>query len=212
MVLKNVTNAGITRHQNYINGKTGIWNKGIGASVFICQYCGKEKTVRKKNDIRKFCSSKCLSNWIKNGMDVGRREKISKTTKLQYKNGMRELPKGSGGKWKSGYRADLSQYFRSTYEANLARVLNLHHIAYEYESKVCRFVLGDRVYICDFYLPDLDKYIEVKGYLTDACKEKLKKFVELFPIESNKAYILDIKAYKRLATLYKDVIPGWEKS
>ena len=38
-----------------------------------------------------------------------------------------------------------------------------------------------RNYIPDFYLPDLDLYIEVKGYWTDAAKHKMKDIIKRNP-------------------------------
>ena len=40
-----------------------------------------------------------------------------------------------------------------------------------------------RNYIPDFYLPDLDIYIEVKGYWTDAAKHKMKDVQNRNPVK-----------------------------
>lgn len=40
-----------------------------------------------------------------------------------------------------------------------------------------------RYYIPDFYLPDYDIYIEVKGYWTDAAKHKMKDVQERNPVK-----------------------------
>ena len=39
-----------------------------------------------------------------------------------------------------------------------------------------------RYYIPDFYLPDYDLYIEVKGYWTDAARHKMKDVQERNPV------------------------------
>ncbi|MAG28182.1 hypothetical protein CMI47_21880 [Candidatus Pacearchaeota archaeon] len=36
-----------------------------------------------------------------------------------------------------------------------------------------------RKYIPDFYLPDYDLYVEVKGYFTDAARHKMKSVLEI---------------------------------
>jgi predicted nuclease of restriction endonuclease-like RecB superfamily len=40
-----------------------------------------------------------------------------------------------------------------------------------------------RNYIPDFYLPDHDVYIEVKGYWTDAARHKMKDVLERNPVQ-----------------------------
>ena len=53
---------------------------------------------------------------------------------------------------KSGFREDLQQYFRSGWEANVARILTLLQIEWIYEDKVFTLSNGMR-YLPDFYLP-----------------------------------------------------------
>ena len=54
-----------------------------------------------------------------------------------------------------------------------------------------------RKYIPDFYLPDYDLYIEVKGYWTDAARHKMKDIEERNPgkilILESLAEIADVK-------------------
>jgi hypothetical protein len=51
---------------------------------------------------------------------------------------------------------------------------------WEYESK--RFRIGKgRHYTPDFYLPELDEYIELKGWLTKKGEKKIALFRELYP-------------------------------
>ena len=73
----------------------------------------------------------------------------------------------------------------STWEVMMANRLNELDIKWErdptmkleYETRGGR----KRNYIPDFYLPDLDLYIEVKGYWTDAAKHKMKDIVKRNP-------------------------------
>lgn len=57
-------------------------------------------------------------------------------------------PNGWG---KSFIREDLNQHFRSTWEANFARILNYLDIDWEYEKY--RIFFEDCSYLPDFYLP-----------------------------------------------------------
>ena len=71
----------------------------------------------------------------------------------------------------------------STWEVALAERLDHLKIAWDrredmklkYFSKTGR----KRTYIPDFYLPDHDIYIEVKGYWTDAARYKMKNVMEV---------------------------------
>lgn len=68
-------------------------------------------------------------------------------------------------------------YFRSSWETKVAKWLDKENIRYEYESKKCIFELdNDRHTIVDFYLPELNKYIEVKGYWDN---KSINKFNEV---------------------------------
>lgn len=106
-----------------------------------------------------------------------------------------------------GYRKDLNASFRSTWEANIARILNLENIKYEFESY--KFTLQDgkktMTYIPDFYLPDTDTYIEVKGYWRNY---KVQLFRQQYP---NKfLVIIDKPIYTLLKKEYMSKIKMWE--
>jgi len=61
-------------------------------------------------------------------------------------------------------------YFRSLWEANFAKFLDLSEIAWHYESKA--FDLGTATYTPDFYLVDFDCYVEIKGRWQGLAKKK----------------------------------------
>ena len=63
---------------------------------------------------------------------------------------------------------------RSSYEIAYAKYLDNMNIEWQYESTT--FNLGDTTYTPDFYLPDRDKYIEIKGWWREDAKIKFKKF------------------------------------
>ncbi len=84
------------------------------------------------------------------------------------------------------YRGYVKNYyykeynFRSKWEVQVAKWLDNNNIKYEYESENCKHDYGTHIYIIDFYLSDLNKYIEVKGWwhrhakfkYNHACKTK----------------------------------------
>ncbi len=65
----------------------------------------------------------------------------------------------------------------------------------EYRSKTGR----KRNYIPDFYLPDYDVYIEVKGYWTDAAKYKMKDVQKRNPVK-----ILILESLEEIASVNID--------
>jgi hypothetical protein len=62
--------------------------------------------------------------------------------------------------------------FRSSYEYLYARYLTKNRIKWLYESKT--FDLGESTYTPDFYLPESNEYIEIKGYWIP---KAIKKFI-----------------------------------
>jgi len=195
------------------------WNTGT-AKIYAhtCLICGKEFDTGGK--FAKYCSQDC-SHHAKRGHHPNLICKICLTCGNEFfvKKGYskrakycsllcRPLVKSNNIVSKSGYRIDLNQFFRSTWEANFARILNYLKIKWEYESKKCRFDLGESIYICDFYLPEINRYIEVKGYLNDGSYLKLKTFHAMY--SDIKISILDKSSYKLLTLLFKDKILGWE--
>lgn len=131
---------------------------------------------------------------------------------------------------KSGYREDLGIVLRSNWEANMARIYNAYDIEFEFEPKVFGFPIkrGTKGYTPDFYLPKFDEWLEVKGYLDDKSKIKLKRFKRYYPEEfakmtfvcskySNaaKSFAQEIEIpqvvyYEDIRNHYMDKIPYWE--
>jgi predicted nuclease of restriction endonuclease-like RecB superfamily len=92
----------------------------------------------------------------------------------------------------------------STWEVMMANRLNELEIKWirdpkmklEYKTRGGR----SRNYIPDFYLPDLDIYIEVKGYWTDAAKHKMKDI-----IKRNPGKICILESLAEIGSLTKDI-------
>jgi transposase len=147
------------------------------------------------------------------------------------------LPTGGGYKnVASGIRVDLSKtFFRSGWEANLARVLNHLNIKWEYEPHVFVFKnikKGRVAYVPDFYIPyhpgeKADIWIEVKGRMNPGDYTKLLEFKRQYPSDFNKLRGVlqkNSKAHKSFKKLgiptlyfygdmrskYRDIISNWE--
>jgi len=109
-----------------------------GITTKFCVTCGKSFEAKKSGpNVR--CSRECQYIDQSNG-------KIK-----VYTNG------------RSGHRKDISPelYFKSALEADFARVMNHQNIDYEYEKRT--FSLLGKKYTPDFYLPEFQIYIELKG-------------------------------------------------
>lgn len=110
-----------------------------------------------------------------------------------------------------GIREDLGHYYRSTFEANFCRILKYLRIKYEYESDKCIFELSNgKHYLCDFYLPDDNLYIELKGYMYEDAKEKIEMFKKEYP--NLQFFVLEQSSneWKFMDSIYKNIIPEWE--
>jgi len=112
-----------------------------------------------------------------------------------------------------GIREDLNKYFRSKWEANIARTFNYSNIVWEFEPK--RFYFSDisdgiESYLPDFYLPELDIWIEVKGWMKDLDKLRINKFKEFYPVEYEKMVLIDEKLYIQIGKKLSHLIPKWE--
>lgn len=114
---------------------------------------------------------------------------------------------------KSGKREDLNNiFFRSRWEANLARYYNHIGVKWEFEPKIFYFSdmqKGCGSYTPDFYLPEKDKWIEVKGWMDEKSKLKMKRFEQFYPEEYSKLELITSKEYKNLSNIAKE-IPNWE--
>ncbi len=170
----------------YPNHMKGI--QRVTRITIFCQNlrCNKEiKILPYLAKIRKFCSNACAMKVI---------------------GGRTTSPKASKGK--PGIRLDIDPNicFYSTWEANIARVFKLLHIEWQYAPTI--FDLGQHTYRPDFYLPNDDKYIEVKNFMGNYSKERDRLFRKKYPqIQLN---ILSKKEYQQIKEQYQPLIDNWE--
>lgn len=111
---------------------------------------------------------------------------------------------------KAGIRLDINSscYFYSRWEANLARLLNLFDVTWVHQPKT--FDLGNQKYTPDFYLPELDLYIEVKNFLAPYSKKRDERFRKAFPNLHLKLLLKE--EYLNLEKTFSSLIPCWEYS
>lgn len=119
-----------------------------------------------------------------------------------------------------GKREDLNgMYFRSSWEANYARYLNLlKHDGviskWEYEANTFRFPQGFGnvlSYTPDFKIFNDDSFyfVEVKGWMNERSKAALEKMNKYYP--DINIIVVDEHAYKELKRAYSSSIKNWER-
>jgi len=131
------------------------------------------------------------------------REKI-RLSKIGPKNGMygvrgKDHPQygkihHSRGSWYLNPWNGERIWLRSSWEIRVANYLFEHGTQWEYEPKT--FEMGEMTYTPDFYLLDLDEYIEVKGWMSPKAMRKVDTFRRWYPNIK-----LDIWDSKRMISL-----------
>ena len=142
-----------SNHPNYIDGRT--------LKKYYCVDCNKKISYQ----------TSCYGK--------GRCSRCAQKYNL-YLNGhpnKGKIWKYSGWRGKGGYYNKI--WMRSSYELSYAKYLDKHQIVWEYEPKA--FDLGNITYRPDFYLPEIDEYIEIKGWFTEPAKRKIQLFRDSYP-------------------------------
>lgn len=123
--------------------------------------------------------------------------------------------------WKAGWRdiGGKRKYFRSRWEANYARYLeflkNSGEIA-EWEHEPETFWFDGIKRGCMSYLPDFRvtnicgkiEYHEVKGWMDDRSKTKIKRMAKYFPLVT--LIVIQQKEYNQIKDKLSRIIKDWE--
>jgi hypothetical protein len=88
------------------------------------------------------------------------------------------------------------KFFRSGWEANFAKWLDLSGIKWDYEPKT--FDLGNTTYTPDFYLSEFDCWIEIKGWFRHNSKKKFTTWKKVYKLNY---LLLREKHLKRLGII-----------
>jgi len=86
---------------------------------------------------------------------------------------------------------DAEYEVRSSYERLVSDWLFAYNIKHFYEFK--RFYFGNYSYLPDYYIPELDLWIEIKGYMDTKSKIQIK----LFKAQGYKLLVLDKKFFQQ---------------
>ena len=123
--------------------------------------------------------------------------------------------------WKASWReiGGVRKFYRSRWEANYARYLEFLKQQgkikdWKHEPKTFWFdgiKRGCVSYLPDFLVVENDgskSYHEVKGWMDDRSKTKIKRMAKYFP--DVKLIVIDSKGYKALQKTAAAIIPEWE--
>ena len=168
------------------------------------------------NEAKDKISLASLKKWeIVTPSELEKRKYKQRITKI--KNGTLNPMKNQANPYsrtKSGKREDLNNtFFRSAWEANIARYYNFIGVKWQFEPKTFIFKnikRGSVSYTPDFYLPEEDKWVEVKGWMDNKSKTKLKRFEKYYPEEYKKLILITEKEYKEIKNKVSSFIKNWE--
>jgi hypothetical protein len=131
------------------------------------------------------------------------------------------LPVERKASWKGAWReiGGINKYYRSAWEANYARYLqwlkeNNQIKDWKHEPKTFWFdgiKRGCVSYLPDFWVQELndsESYHEIKGWMDDRSKTKIKRMGIYHP--NVKLIVIDSKAYKEIAKKAKLFVANWE--
>lgn len=147
------------------------------------------KIVRSRPELKKQQSLISIARWKNKELRTKTIRAITKTLnkpeiKLKRTKSMLGKNKGNNnGMFGKIFSANWVKYkgthFRSSWEMRFSQFLNLSKIKWLYESKT--FDLGNTTYTPDFYLPEFDCYIEIKGWWRPLAIKKFKLFKQKYP-------------------------------
>jgi hypothetical protein len=173
-----------------------------------------------KNHSPEYCKEIGIraKKWHLEASDEAKSQRAIRQVTTARKNGSLDRKHGS---WKSDWRTigDKTKFFRSRWEANYARYLEFLKLQGQildwlHEPQTFWFLeimRGSRSYLPDFKVMNLDGshyWVEVKGWMDDRSKTKLKRFAKYYPNE--KLELIQAAWFKKNNSMMKNIIDGWE--
>ena len=129
---------------------------------------GKERAIKMKENLSKTMKGKKGKRHTKKSIEKIRKHKIGKNNP------------NYGGKCHARKRIRYKNImFRSSWEVTVAKWLDKKKYIWKYEPK--RFYFKDCTYLPNFYVEELDSYIEVKGWWDEISKKKIELIKKYHP-------------------------------
>jgi hypothetical protein len=104
-----------------------------------------------------------------------------------------------------GYNEKYKVSYDSLWELNFVKILEYLEVKWEREPKKFKLSNG-KVYIPDFYLPEFNMFIEIKGRWFKGSKEKTELFKKEY--SGYKYYVIDSPKYRELKKKFKFLLEG----
>lgn len=148
-------------------------------------HCQTLKEAHNRDETKKRHGEASKKNWqdenLRKVMCVGcnSSEARAKARKTYVENLLNGRHQKSWATRKSGYytRIDGSQvWLRSSYEFRFAKILDELGIAWRFEAKAFELKSIQKVYVPDFFIENLNTFVEIKGYWYADALEKWKSF------------------------------------
>ena len=181
-------------HPSYKKGKPKCIDCGIQLINYSAKRCRKHanlKSIKKRMKSRRSYKGKNHPLYGKHHSKETKRKMREHHANVKGKNNPM-----FGKVTHSKYNKYKGMWFHSSWESKFARFLDVRKIKWLYESKT--FDLGEMTYTPDFYLPETDTYIEIKGYWRPDAEKKFKIFkkkyknIKIKIINYNKLKLLKI--------------------
>ena len=202
----------VERRASKLRGRAA-WNSGLKKiKITNCETCEKDFEHAPRRQ-RRFCSRTCaathMSAQYSDGRYLGSRNPNfgnGAALKASWKSGdfsgrpLSDSSRGKGGRFNG-------RWMRSSWEIAFAKFLNLHKISWSYEPR--RFILkSGKQYTPDFYLPDFDLWIEIKGFWWPKAREKFNQFLTEHPntkivVIGEQIWLQPLNVFKRLISTKK---------
>lgn len=148
--------------------------------TYICKECGKEFTHYTP---RVFCSTSCNAKW---------NYKHCRSINVGY-SGTKIFPT-------SAYYMDIHHYVKNNWEHNIARILQINQLSYEYLPKQFKLSTGE-ILVISFYVAVDQKYYVITNTIS---VEKITQQIELVVTEYNinNICLIDKQVYMDLISHY----------
>ena len=158
---------------------------------------------------RKEYSDRCIINNPTSNPDVAKKQ--SNSLKKYYEDNPGVIT-GSKHYQRTYYTQPDGKevLLKSSYELRYAQILDYMGVNWAYESKsYILHGLDDSTFHPDFYLPDIDLWVDPKGYVRPESKAKIIEFSKEYPEEANTLLILyidQLDALERKIMQYQEVV------
>jgi hypothetical protein len=175
---KEVSKLGISAHERYCQANPNRLTKGLGGRKKGTTPWNKGIKTGKNPKISQALTGKSNGRALTPESEELRRNKISESMKANPLAGGLRI--GSGRGIKGWYDSSIagSVYLRSSYEFRVAEYFDSKNINWRANTEAFNYMFNGEAhkYYPDFYLIDLDCYVEVKGFKTKKDQAKWENF------------------------------------